>query len=138
LSSLFVLAVVLAVVSARVSESLKASTDDTFCYTAAFSTAPNQLKRLPGTGKTLDNFKMYAKGSATITWHSSTNTYDLKMDGLNYPAGIYCTGDNYATGKPGIHCGRRAARAVEGAPRSLRRRRGGRRRRPPTGPRGPG
>jgi len=71
------------------------------CYTAAFNTAPNQLRRLPETGKSLDNNNMFASGSATVTWTKGSNSYDLKMDGLNYPAGVYCTSDNVKTGTGG-------------------------------------
>jgi hypothetical protein len=81
------------------------SGDDTYCYTAAFNTAPNQLRRLPGTGKTLDDTTMYASGSATVSWNKATNMYGVKMNGLNYPAGVYCTDDNVKTGQPGTNEG---------------------------------
>jgi len=84
-----------AVVSAN---NYQAEPTDTYCYTAAFSTTPSQLNRLVGTGKSLDNSKMYASGSATVTWNKTENTYGVKMDGLNYPAGNTCTMDQIKTG----------------------------------------
>jgi len=84
---------------------IAAATPENYCYTAAFNTAPNQLNRLKGTGKSLSKQAMYASGSATISWNKATNQYGMTMNGLNYPAGVYCTDDNVNTGTPGTNEG---------------------------------
>jgi len=103
---LTVASVLVAVVSARLADRLEtlevdAAAPEKYCYTAKFNTAPNQLRRLPGTGKSLANTTMYASGKATVTWTKGSNSYDLKMDDLDYPAGVFCTTDNVASGKGG-------------------------------------
>jgi len=102
---MFAFAASVAVVSARLNSLEPLTSTDTYCYSAAFNTSPNQINRLKGTGKSLTNTKMYASGTATIQWTKSTNTYDVTMNNLNYPAGVYCTDDNVNSGQGGMNEG---------------------------------